>query len=224
MAAANRLGIPLIYTAVGGDILVGEKQRAAGLDAVERFLAIADEVGTKMLKVGAGRLKKSEFKEDEARTVADWLAQACDRAARHGARIVSEIHFGNYTETAPMAKRLIDMISRPNFGVIHDAGNMHIIGDSYTDQAVKLLGDRIFHVHVKDMVKADASDTVAHDYPAGRFKRAPLNEGNVDHLNLFRALKRFGYQGYLSCEASGKEDPVAVAKHEYTEMRKLLSR
>jgi hypothetical protein len=31
-----------------------------------------------------------------------------------------------------------------------------------------------------------------------------------------------GYQGYLSCEASGGDDPLGVAKYELAEMRKLL--
>lgn len=222
VAAGNKLAIVLIYTALGGNILAGEKQRAEGLEDFERFLAIGDQMACKMLKVTAGRLKNSAFQEDEARTVAAWLAQACDRAAKHGARVVTEIHFGQYCETAPMARRIIDLVNRPNFGVIHDAGNMHITGDSYGAEAVKLLGDRIFHVHVKDMVKAAPSDKTAHDYPAGRFKRAPLNEGNVDHRSLFLSLRQIGYNGFLSCEASGGEDPIAVAKHELAEMQKLL--
>lgn len=222
IASDNNLAIVLIYTALGGNVLVGEKQRADGLDGVERFLAIGDQMGCKMLKVTAGRLKNSEYMEDEARTVAGWIAQTCDRAAQHGVRVVTEIHFGQYCETTAMARRIIDLVDRPNFGVIHDAGNMHITGDSYCEECVKQLGDRIFHVHVKDMVKADAEDKVAHDYPAGRFKRAPLNEGNVDHRSLFRALDAMGYTGYLSCEATGGEDPIAVARHEYAEMQKLL--
>ncbi len=222
MAGDNHLALVLIYTALGGNILAGEKQRAEGLEGVERFLAIGDQMECKMVKVTAGRLKNSAFQEDEARTVAAWLAQCCDRAAQHGARIVTEIHFGQYCETAAMARRMIDLVNRPNFGVIHDAGNMHITGDSYGAEAVRLLGDRIFHVHVKDMVRADPADTLAHDYPAGRFKRAPLNAGNVDHRSLFRALAQMGYDGYLSCEASGGDDPIAVARHEYAEMQKLL--
>jgi L-ribulose-5-phosphate 3-epimerase len=222
MAGENRLAIVQIYTSLGGNILVGEKERSEGLEALECFLAVGDQMSCKMIKVGAGRLKNSAFQQDEARTVAGWIAQACDRAANHGARITTEIHFGQYCETSTMARRMIDLVNRPNYGVIHDAGNMHITGDSYGEAAVKLLGDRIFHVHVKDMVKASAADKTAHDYLAGRFKRAPLNEGNVDHLSLFRALKQIGYKGYLSCEASGGDDPVAVAKHEYAELQKLL--
>lgn len=222
IAADNRLAIVLIYTSLGGNILAGDKQRAEGLDQLQRFLEIGDQLGCKMAKVTAGRLRNSAFQEDEARTVAAWLGQACDRAAKHGARIATEIHFGQYCETTPMARRMIDLVNRPNFGVIHDAGNMHITGDSYCEDSVKCLGDRIFHVHVKDMVKADASDKTAHDYLAGRFKRAPLNQGNVNHRRLFLALKQLGYNGYLSCEASGGEDPIAVAKHEYVEMQKLL--
>jgi sugar phosphate isomerase/epimerase len=192
------------------------------LDDAERFLAIGDEMACKMLKVTAGRLRNSAFQEDEARTVAAWLAQTCDRAARHGVRVVTEIHFGQYCETTAMARRMIDLVNRANFGVILDAGNMHITGDSYGAESVKRLGDRIFHVHVKDMVRAEPSDKKAYDYPAGRFKRAPLNEGNVDHRSLFRALAESGYNGYLSCEASGGEDPIAVANHEFAEMQKLL--
>ena len=41
---------------------------------------------------------------------------------------------------------------------------------------------------------------------------------------MFRALKKSGYSGYLSCEASGGEDPAAVAKHEFSEMQRLLRR
>ena len=222
MAAENHLGIALIYPSLGSNVLQGEKQRTEGLEAVERFLTIGDHMACKMVKVGAGRLKNSAFQEDEAKVVAAWIAQACDRAAQHGARIVTEIHFGQYCETAPMARRMIDLVNRPNYGVIHDAGNMHIAGDSYTDKAVELLGDRIFHVHIKDMVQAPATDDKAHDYPAGRFKRASLGQGNVDHLGLFRALRRIGYQGYLSCEATGGDDPVAVAKHELAEVQRLL--
>ncbi len=155
--------------------------------------------------------------------MAAWIAQACDAAAARGARIATEIHFGQYCETTDMACRLIDRVNRPNFGVIHDAGNMHITGDSYGAESVRRLGDRIFHVHVKDMVKTAPDDPTAHEYPAGRFKRAPLNQGNVDHLSLFRALARAGYKGYLSCEATGGDDPAAVARHEYAEMRKLLA-
>lgn len=223
IAADNGVPIVLIYTFLGGNLLAGEKQRSEGLDGVERFLSIGDQMSCKMLKVTAGRLKNSAYRDDEARTVAAWLGGACDRAAKHNARIVTEIHFGQYCETVAMARRMVDIVDRPNFGVIHDAGNLHITGDSYTESSVKLLGDRIFHVHVKDMVRAAPDDKIAHDYPAGRYKRAPLNEGNVDHLGLFRALKKAGYQGYLSCEATGGDDPVAVAQHEHAEMLKLFA-
>ena len=222
IAGDNDLEICLIYTTLGGNALVSEERRRRGLEDVERFLDIGDRLSCKMLKVTAGRLKNSAYQDDEARVVATWLRQACDRAAKHGSRIVAEIHFGQYCETVAMARKMIDFVDRPNFGVIHDAGNLHITGDIYGEDSVQVLGDRIFHVHIKDMVRAATDDEAAHDYPAGRFKRALLNDGNVDHRPLFRGLKKIGYPGYLSCEASGGDDPVAVAKHEFSEMQKLL--
>lgn len=222
IANDNKIDICLIYTSLGGNILAGEQQRKKGLEDVEKSLDICDRLSSKMLKVTAGQLKKSAYKDDEAQIVATWLGEACDRAAKHNTRVTAEIHFGQYCETVAMARKIIDLVARPNFGVIHDAGNLAITGDIYGEDSVKCLGDRIFHVHVKDMVKAAADDKTAHDYPAGRYKRALLNEGNVDHRPLFNALKKIGYKGYISCEASGGDDPAAVAKHEFDEVRKLL--
>ena len=224
MAADNNLSVCLIYTTLGGAILANEQRRRQDLEGVSSFLEIGDRMGCKLLKVTAGRLKQSDYREDEARLVAHWLGQACDRAARHQARVVAEIHFGQYCETVAMARKIIDLVGRPNFGVIHDAGNLHITGDIYGPKSVAVLGERIFHVHIKDMVRAAADDEKAHDYKAGRYKRALLNEGNVNHLTLLRALRLAGYDGYLSCEASGGNDPSAVARHELREMKKLLSR
>lgn len=223
IAADHNLVLPLIYTPLGGNILLGEKQRAADLEAAVRFVALGKEMSCTMVKVTAGRLKNSAYQADEARTVADWLAAACDRAARWGSRIVTEIHSGQYCETVDMALRMIALVGRPNFGLIHDAGNLHILGENDGPGAVRRLGDRIFHVHVKDMVRVDPKDSSAHDHQAGRFKRALLNKGSVDHRRLFRALWEADYRGFLSCEASGGDDPVAVAKHEYAEMQKLLT-
>ena len=223
VAQDNGVDLCLIYTSLGGAVLAGEEQRREQMDELERFLAVADQLSCKMLKVTAGRLQDSDYKDDEARVVAEWLAEASDRAADHGSRIVAEIHFGQYCETVDMARRIIDLVDRPNFGVIHDAGNLHITGDIYGEDSVDVLGDRIFHVHIKDMVRTPADDPDGHDYLAGRFKRALLHEGDVDHLPLFRGLKRIGFDGYLSCEASGGDDPVAVAKHEVAEVRRLLS-
>lgn len=223
VAQDNGIALCLIYTSLGGAVLAGEEQRREQMDELEKFLNVADQLSCKMLKVTAGRLQNSDYKDDEARVVADWLAGASDRAVDHGSRIVAEIHFGQYCETVEMARRIIDLVDRPNFGVIHDAGNLHITGDIYGEDSVEVLGDRIFHVHIKDMVSTPEDDPDGHNYLAGRFKRALLHEGNVDHRPLFRGLKRGGFDGYLSCEASGGDDPVAVARHELAEVRRLLS-
>ena len=101
--------------------------------------------------------------------------------------------------------------------------NLHITGDIYGEDSVEVLGDKICHVHIKDMASATPDDEIGHEYLAGRFKRALLNEGVVDHLSLFRGLKKIGYEGFLSCEASGGDEPLVVAQHELTEVRKLLN-
>ena len=224
-ARDNGIDLCLIYTTLGSGILTNKNAAPSDLAELDRFLAIGDKLSCKTIKVTAGRLRDSDYRDDEARIVADWLAEACDRAAKHGSRVVAEIHFGQYCETVQMARKIIDLVDRPNFGVIHDAGNLHITGIDYGQNSIDILGDRIFHVHIKDMVRASTDDPTAHDYLAGRFKRALLGKGDVDHLPLFRALKKIGYEGYLSCEASGEHlGPVETARHEYRAVTELLKR
>jgi len=224
-AQDNGIPLCLIYTTLGGGILAGEEQARSEMENLERFLDIGDVLSCKMIKVTAGRLKHGEYSEDNARKVADWLAEASDRAARHDARIIAEIHFGQYCETVAMARDIIDLVNRDNFGVIHDAGNLHITGDHYGEKSVEILGDKIFHVHIKDMVKTSADDPEGHDYLAGRFKRALIGHGDVDHLPLFKALLKMGYDGYLSCEASGKHlGSEATARHELEFVRRLVDK
>jgi len=223
-ARDNGVALPLIYTTLGGNILSGSEAANSQLDQLEKFLDMADVMSCGMIKVTAGRLKNSDYKDDEALLVAEWLAAAAEHAARHNARICAEIHFGQYCETVWMARKMLNLVDMPNFGVIHDAGNLHITGEDYAEASVGLLAGSIFHVHIKDMVQAAEDDPEAHDYKAGRFKRALLGKGDVDHLPLFRALKNSGYDGYLSCEASGKHlGPVETAKHEYRELQRLLA-
>lgn len=218
------ISVCLIYTTLGGSILNGDEACREQLGLVERFCEIAAAMRCPLLKVTAGRLRDHNYRDEEAAVVSAWLGRASDLAAKRSVQVVAEIHFGQYCETVAMARRIADLVDRPNFGVIHDAGNLHITNDIYGQDSVDVLGDSILHVHIKDMVSAALDDEKGHDYLRGRFKRALLGDGDVDHLPLFRALRQIAYTGFLSCEASGGSAPVAVARHELAEVRRLLER
>ena len=135
-----------------------------------------------------------------------------------------EIHFGDLVETGDDAVRMLDMIERPNVGLIYDAGNMCMTPTPYGPEVIRKLGHRIFHFHVKDESwHGDENDPSRTELHGRVFWHRLLGKGEVDHEPLFRTLKEMGYQGYLSveCHAAGST-PVSVAEHEYRTMREIL--
>jgi sugar phosphate isomerase/epimerase len=138
-----------------------------------------------------------------------------------------EIHNGSLIETVEAADNFIKKINRENVGFIHDAGNMYITDTEYGEKSVETLGNKIFHVHVKDELRVN-DDTLPgafHDrtiYGNETFQQKMLGEGAVDHVPLFKALRKIGYNGFLSSECHAVVPEIEKAKHEIKEIRKQI--
>lgn len=95
---------------------------------------------------------------------------------------ILNIHLG--IETEMVALELLDFIesfNHPNISVYYDIGNMASLGVDVV-QEIKLLGNLICGVHVKDRL-ANGGQTV------------PLGEGCADFKAAFAALHDVGYNG-----------------------------
>ncbi len=195
------------------------------LDNLAKFLEFARILGCDLVRHGAGGPSPRQASQEQFERGVEWMQKAGDLAASAGCRLAIELHHGGLAESADDAHRLLKAVNRDNVGVILDPGNMYISHADYGEKAVGLLGDRIFHVHVKDELRVgsiiDSSCFAAGDE---FYQHKLLGQGAVDHVPAFRALKELGYTGYLSCECHGPaEDQVAVAEHEYTELKRQLS-
>lgn len=165
--------------------------------------------------------------EERARAMA-WMRKAAEVAQGYGKKLAMEIHNNSLVETADAAALFLEELGADNVGVIHDAGNMYITDTDYGAYSVQRLGDRIFHVHVKDELRVEDDslprtfrDRTRHGEEI--FQHNLLGEGAVDHLQLFTALVRAGYGGYLSAECHGTPDDRATAVHELAEIRRLVA-
>lgn len=88
------------------------------------------------------------------------------------------------------AKQLLEEINSPFVKMYFDAGNVLQFG--FPEQWVRILGDLITKVHIKDF------DTSIGNISG--FKN--LLEGNMDYVSLMNALKEIGYDGYITAELS----------------------
>lgn len=102
--------------------------------------------------------------------------------------------------------RFLNEVDRP-VGVVADFGNICEVGESVTD-FIKACGDRVCHVHLKDVVivdKAPGEECVT-TLDGRKFLEVPIGTGSVDFPTAMRLLKENGYTGYYALEIAASAD------------------
>lgn len=225
MIQGEGLATSCLATYTGGYSSKTDAECQQTFDEFKRFVELATILDCKLVRHAPGGPREGEADESNYQRAAEWMQKAADFAAPAGVKVVMEIHDGGLIESAYGAKRLLDLIDRPNAGVIHDAGNMYISKADFGEESVEVLGDKLFHVHVKDELRvADLSDPSSFRVREEFFAHRLLGEGGADHLPLFKALVKKGYDGYLSAECHGAMDPVETAKHEFKAITELIAK
>lgn len=222
--------IPCLATYTGGYARKSESECEAELETFEQFLELSEVLEVDLLRHGAGSPTVRDATDEDFERAGEWLRRAADLAATYNRTVGLEIHSHRLTETVDSTLRLLELIDRDNIGVIHDAGNMFIVDDDFGPASVERLGDRLAHVHVKDLSRVDdASQPDAFELETGRgeeaFRRELFGEGDIDHGPLFTALATHGYDGYVTDESTVRRfGRTESASHEYQAMRDLIER
>jgi L-ribulose-5-phosphate 3-epimerase len=84
---------------------------------------------------------------------------------------------------------LVNAVDSPALGIMWDAGNAQWADVEAYPDGYDTVKDRVFHVHVKDIV---------HDN--GTVHGTVFSQGEVNFPAMFRALQADGYDGFLSLE------------------------
>ena len=108
---------------------------------------------------------------------------------------------------------LINEIGHDNVGVNFDPANLTSSGRGNANDAMDLLGCRVFGMHAKDAVPAKFGDTSGHQVQIGT--------GKVDFKSLFQKLKDAGYTGDIVIEHEMAKDD-SVRNQEILDARKYL--
>lgn len=126
-------------------------------------------------------------------------------------------------ETGPeRAEVLYDFISAIDggVGVNLDPANLVMVTGQDPSEAVEILGKYIVHTHVKDGVMLKSTDPeMIYGCFAGEvyeslnigecFRETPLGQGSVDFPKYIDALRKVGFDGYLTVERETGDDPKA---------------
>jgi sugar phosphate isomerase/epimerase len=124
--------------------------------------------------------------------VAEELDKAAEVAKAAGVRILIEDEPTTNVATGHEMARLMAAVKASNVGVNWDAGNSSWMGEvPYPDGYNALPKDRTWHLHVKG-VAWEAGHT--------KVRETFADQGNLDLVGQFRALRRDHYTGTMSLE------------------------
>ena len=116
-------------------------------------------------------------------------------------------------ETAEDLKCFLEELDHPAIGVNFDPANMILYDKGDPIEALKVLGQWIKHVHIKDALRTET--------PGNWGLEVPWGTGQVDQERFFASLKDIGFKGTLAIEREGGDDRVADIRQAVTELKKL---
>ena len=163
---------------------------AAGADVVVLAAVPASEDYGALVEIDAGAWE----------ALFESLKSVEEICARHGVTVTLHSHYGTVVESDEQVKRFLD---GSEMGLCLDTGHL-AIGGSDPVEIAEIAGDRINHVHLKDVDLAMAGRLAARELSFREAARQnafrPLGDGDVDVGGVLDRLESSGYSGWYVLE------------------------
>ena len=209
--AADEAGVAVSSACVGADFLNTEV--AAQVAQLRKAVDACAILGAPVLRHDATRGFSPEHPGPRrvAATLprlAEGYRAVTEYAAGLGVHTSVENH-GYFCQDSDRVEALINAVGHPNFGALIDMGNFLCV-DEDPAIAVSRLAGLAVHAHAKDfLVKKGGRQPGTGWFPTrgGNWLRGTIiGHGQVPIQQCLYALKRAGYDGWLSLEFEGVED------------------
>ena len=214
------------------------------LDLRERELALVERrakffgaAGADVLVLAAitstGAFEQTAELDDAAwRTLFESLSAVGEICARHGLTVALHSHLGTVIERDDQLRRFLEGCDT---GLCLDTGHL-VIGGSDPVEIAELAGDRVSHVHLKDvdrdLARRIATRELSFKEAATRGVFRPLGDGDVDVGEVVGRLEASGYRGWyvleqdtvVEAEPDEGEGPVADVRRSLAYLKRQLEK
>lgn len=152
----------------------------------------------------AGRVAPEDgLTETQWRDAVALLHRAAQLCRARGLRVAFHHHAGTFVETPEEVERLCALTDPELIGLCLDTGH-YVYGGGDPVAAVRKYGQRIWHVHAKDVTASVLArlrrEPIAFLEAVREGVFCPLGEGLVDFPALLQELKACGYTGWIVVE------------------------
>lgn len=184
--------------------------KPADLEKAESVMKAAASIGVPKMRIFQDGYNSTETQTDYKIMMNEIRANVCRLEAlakKYKVKVLLELHMDTLLASPSSAYNLLAGFDPEYIGVIFDPGNMVNEGFENYQKSFELLGAYIGHVHVKNCIlKEDGRD----EFGSRKWKReqAELWDGMADLRELFRVMKKYGYDGTVSVEDFSNGKPT----------------
>ena len=210
-AAAKACGIDIVCFTVSADLL-----RAGETERVKRQVDLAVVLGAPRMRHDAAWAAPQGKSFEETLSV---LAQRCAEISAYaqdkGIKTMVENH-GFFMQDSSRMIALVQTAAHSNFGLLCDMGNF-MCADEQSIEAVGAVAPYTVYVHAKDFLFRASGEI---DEPQGWLKTrggnflqgTVIGNGAVQVKRCLDILKQHGYDGFVSLEFEGTEEPMGAIR------------
>ncbi|HZZ42724.1 MAG TPA: sugar phosphate isomerase/epimerase [Tepidisphaeraceae bacterium] len=215
---AERGGLRVVSYCVGAELLVPAKQQKQAVETLKRHVDVAEALGVGSMRHdvtrGFGDYSKKLKIEKTFDAAVEWMTpsirEVADYGAERGVKTSLENH-GFYMQASKRVEKLIRAVDHENFSLTIDMGNFLCVNEDPVE-AVGRLAKYAVMAHAKDFHMRPKESMPLKGWFATpteiALRGAIAGHGVVDIPTELRLLKRAGYDGYLSLEFEGMEEPT----------------
>ena len=158
--------------------------------------------------------------------IVPYIRRLADYAKEKGVKICSENH-GRIIQDSYRVEELFYQVDHENYGLLCDVGNFGGADEDCAAAVSKLL-PHICFVHVKDaFFKSGMTYDPGRGFNrtrGGNFRRSTiLGHGDVPVYQILTAIKKSGYDGYVSLEFEGIEDTMMAVEISAENLKRMLA-
>jgi sugar phosphate isomerase/epimerase len=227
LQALKETGLPCpIFSISQNFAKVSPEERRAQLEKIKFGVDEALHYGSQVVRVFAGDVSEGISFDQAREWIVEGLAEASRYAASKGVRLALENH-GTLAGRGEQVKGIIDdvraMAGNDALGANPDTGNFLIVNQP-SHEAIREVAPYAYMVHFKDF-KPEPADHTGFAYgclDGTKLIGTAVGEGTVDLAECIRELKDAGFDGWLSVEYEGEEDPFSAVPRSIENARKFL--
>ena len=228
-AYCEKIGLEIIAYTIGANFLAPDPEET--VKKLYECVDICEALGAPVMRHDVAS-NPAEYRPEPLYSyrkaieeIAPYIRKVTEYAAQKGIKTCSENH-GFFFQAPERVEELILAVNHENYGWLCDMGNF-LCADADPVHAVAIAAPYTFHVHAKDFIFKGGNEVK----PTGGWittnggnyiRGTVIGHGCVPVVNCITALKKAGYDGYVSVEFEGMEENIPALEQGLAFLRSIV--